>query len=75
MGGGREALFPLPATIRRPSRYVLLPDLFEGYTPKLIERLRRWIAAESPSHIREQSPRYLRDAAKARLILTNGATF
>src|SRR5436309_1630759 len=31
----------------------LPPDLFEGYTPKLIERLRRRIAAESPSHIRE----------------------
>jgi hypothetical protein len=31
----------------------LPPNLFEGYTPKLIERLRRRIAAESPSHIRE----------------------
>src|SRR6266704_2265876 len=29
----------------------LPPDLFEGYTPKLGERLRRRIAAESPSHI------------------------
>jgi hypothetical protein len=31
----------------------LPPDLFEGYSPKLVERLRRRIAAESPSHIRE----------------------
>jgi hypothetical protein len=31
----------------------LSPDLFEGYPPRLVERLRRRIAAESPSHIRE----------------------
>src|SRR6266702_2124396 len=30
----------------------LPPDLFQGYPPKLVERLRRRIAAESPSHIR-----------------------
>jgi hypothetical protein len=34
----------------------LPPDLFQGYTPKLVERLRRRIAAESPSHIREHPP-------------------
>jgi hypothetical protein len=34
----------------------LPPDLFAGYTPKLVERLRRRIAAESPSHIRQHPP-------------------
>src|SRR6266480_4639839 len=34
----------------------LPPDLFQGYTPKLVERLRRRITAESPSHIREHPP-------------------
>lgn len=28
------------------------PDLFAGYPPKLVERLRRRLTAESPSHLR-----------------------
>jgi hypothetical protein len=39
----------------RSLRAIGLPaDLFQGYTPKLVERLRRRIAAESPFHIRQQ---------------------
>ena len=41
----------------RSLRAIGLPhDLFQGYTPKLVERLRRRIAAESPSHIRQHPP-------------------
>ena len=45
----------------------LPPDLFEGYTPKLVERLRRRIAAESPSHIREH-PHAIRLTLLAALV-------
>ena len=45
----------------------LPPDLFEGYTPKLVERLRRRIAAESPSHIREH-PHAIRMTLLAALV-------
>ncbi len=39
----------------RSLRAIGLPaDLFQGYIPKLVERLRRRIAAESPSHIRRE---------------------
>ncbi len=45
----------------------LPPDLFQGYMPKLVERLRRRIAAESPSHIREH-PRPIRMTLLAALV-------
>jgi hypothetical protein len=45
----------------------LPPDLFQGYTPKLVERLRRRIAAESPSHIREH-PHPIRMTLLAALV-------
>src|SRR5713226_2232145 len=45
----------------------LPPDLFQGYPPKLVERLRRRIAAESPSHIREH-PHAIRMTLLAALV-------
>jgi Domain of unknown function (DUF4158) len=45
----------------------LPPDLFAGYTPKLVERLRRRVAAESPSHIR-QHPQAIRMTLLAALV-------
>jgi hypothetical protein len=52
----------------RSLRAIGLPlDLFQGYTPKLVERLRRRIAAESPSHIREH-PRAIRMTLLAALV-------
>jgi len=45
----------------------LPPDLFQGYTPRLVERLRRRIAAESPSHIREH-PQAIRMTLLAALV-------
>jgi hypothetical protein len=45
----------------------LSSDLFAGYTPKLVERLRRRVAAESPSHIR-QHPQAIRMALLAALV-------
>src|SRR5713101_2664883 len=49
-------------------RAIGLPsNLFEGYTPKLVERLRRRIAAESPSHIREH-PHAIRLTLLAALV-------
>jgi len=50
---GVESALAEIAKLRALRAIELPPDLFEGYTPKLIERLRRRIAAESPSHIRE----------------------
>ena len=50
---GVESALAEIAKLRALRAIGLPPDLFEGYTPKLIERLRRRIAAESPSHIRE----------------------
>jgi len=52
----------------RSLRAIGLPaDLFQGYTPKLVERLRRRIAAESPSHIR-QHPQAIRMTLLAALV-------
>lgn len=52
----------------RSLRAIGLPsDLFQGYTPKLVERLRRRIAAESPSHIR-QHPKPIRMTLLAALV-------
>jgi hypothetical protein len=52
----------------RSLRAIGLPtDVFQGYTPKLVERLRRRIAAESPSHIR-QHPRSIRMTLLAALV-------
>jgi hypothetical protein len=42
-------------------------DLFHGYAPKLVERLRRRVAAESPSHIR-QHPHPIRMTLLAALV-------
>ena len=53
----------------RSLRAIGLPaDLFHGYTPKLVERLRRRIAAESPSHIR-QHPQAIRLTLLAALVV------
>jgi Domain of unknown function (DUF4158) len=53
----------------RSLRAIGLPvDLFQGYTPKLVERLRRRIAAESPSHIR-QHPQAIRLTLLAALVV------
>jgi len=52
----------------RSLRAIGLPlDLFQGYIPKLVERLRRRIAAESPSHIR-QRPQAIRMTLLAALV-------
>ncbi|GHO94915.1 hypothetical protein KSF_049630 [Reticulibacter mediterranei] len=53
----------------RSLRAIGLPaDLFQGYTPKLVERLRRRITAESPSHIR-QHPQAIRLTLLAALVV------
>src|SRR5438067_1854253 len=52
----------------RSLRAIGLPsDLFHGYAPKLVERLRRRIAAESPSHIHEH-PHAIRMTLLAALV-------
>jgi len=52
----------------RSLRAIGLPlDLFQGYAPRLVERLRRRIAAESPSHIR-QHPQAIRMTLLAALV-------
>lgn len=52
----------------RSLRAIGLPvDVFQGYAPKLVERLRRRIAAESPSHIR-QHPQAIRMTLLAALV-------
>jgi len=52
----------------RALRAIGLPsDLFEGYAPKLVERLRGRVAAESPSHIR-QHPQAIRMTLLAALV-------
>lgn len=52
----------------RSLRAIGLPaDLFQGYTPRLVERLRRRISAESPSHIREH-PQAIRMTLLAALV-------
>jgi hypothetical protein len=49
---GVESALSEIAKLRSLRTIGLPPDLFQGYAPKLVERLRRRIAAESPSHIR-----------------------
>jgi hypothetical protein len=52
----------------RSLRAIGLPsDPFRGYPPRLVERLRRRIAAESPSHIREH-PQAIRMTLLAALV-------
>jgi hypothetical protein len=52
----------------RSLRAIGLPlDRFQGYAPRLVERLRRRIAAESPSHIR-QHPQAIRMTLLAALV-------
>src|SRR5260370_7191579 len=50
---GVESALSEIAKLRSLRAIGLPPDLFQGYTPKLVEPLRRRIAAEPPSHIRE----------------------
>jgi hypothetical protein len=50
---GVESALSEIAKLRSLRAIGLPPDLFQGYMPRLVERLRRRIAAESPSHIRE----------------------
>jgi Domain of unknown function (DUF4158) len=64
---GVESALNEIAKLRTLRAIGLPPDLFEGYTPKLIERLRRRIAAESPSHIREH-PHAIRMTLLAALV-------
>jgi hypothetical protein len=52
---GVESALSEISTLRSLRAIGLPPDLFQGYMPKLVERLRRRIAAESPSHIRQHS--------------------
>jgi hypothetical protein len=53
---GVESALAEIAKLRSLRAIGLPPDLFEGYAPKLVERLRRRVAAESPSHIRQHPP-------------------
>ncbi len=64
---GVESALSEIAKLRSLRAIGLPPDLFQGYTPKLVERLRRRIAAESPSHIREH-PRAIRMTLLAALV-------
>src|SRR5260370_39955924 len=56
---GVESALSESAKLRSLRAIGLPSDLFQGYAPKLVERLRRRIAAESPSHIR-QHPQAIR---------------
>ncbi len=64
---GVESALGEIAKLRSLRAIGLPPDLFQGYTPKLVERLRRRIAAESPSHIR-QHPQAIRRTLLAALV-------
>ncbi len=64
---GVESALTEIAKLRSLRAIGLPPDLFEGYAPKLVERLRRRIAAESPSHIR-QHPQAIRMTLLAALV-------
>jgi Domain of unknown function (DUF4158) len=64
---GVESALSEIAKLRSLRAIGLPPDLFQGYTPKLVERLRRRIAAESPSHIR-QHPQAIRMTLLAALV-------
>lgn len=64
---GVESALSEIAKLRSLRAIGLPPDLFQGYAPKLVERLRRRIAAESPSHIR-QHPQAIRMTLLAALV-------
>ena len=64
---GVESALREIAKLRSLRAIGLPPDLFQGYTPRLVERLRRRIAAESPSHIREH-PQAIRMTLLAALV-------
>jgi TnpA family transposase len=64
---GVESALSEIAKLRSLRAIGLPPDLFQGYTPRLVERLRRRIAAESPSHIREH-PQAIRMTLLAALV-------
>ncbi len=64
---GVESALSEIAKLRSLRAIGLPPDLFAGYTPRLVERLRRRIAAESPSHIREH-PQAIRMTLLAALV-------
>src|SRR5437588_7625655 len=64
---GVESALSEIAKLRSLRAIGLPPDLFQGYMPKLVERLRRRIAAESPSHIR-QHPQAIRMTLLAALV-------
>jgi hypothetical protein len=67
---GVESALSEIAKLRSLRAIGLPPDLFQGYTPRLVERLRRRIAAESPSHIREH-PQAIRMTLLAALVSTH----
>jgi TnpA family transposase/putative NIF3 family GTP cyclohydrolase 1 type 2 len=64
---GVESALSEIAKLRSLRAIGLPPDLFQGYAPKLVERLRRRVAAESPSHIR-QHPQAIRMTLLAALV-------
>jgi Domain of unknown function (DUF4158)/Tn3 transposase DDE domain len=64
---GVESALSEIAKLRSLRAIGLPPGLFQGYTPKLVERLRRRLAAESPSHIR-QHPQAIRMTLLAALV-------
>src|SRR5439155_24932886 len=64
---GVESALSEIAKLRSLRAIGLPPDLFQGYTPRLVECLRRRIAAESPSHIREH-PQAIRMTLLAALV-------
>src|SRR3989440_6591293 len=64
---GVESALSEIAKLRSLRAIGLPPDLFAGYTPRLVECLRRRIAAESPSHIREH-PQAIRMTLLAALV-------
>ncbi len=64
---GVESALAEIAKLRFPRAIGLPSDLFAGYAPKLVERLRRRVAAESPSHIR-QHPQAIRMTLLAALV-------
>jgi hypothetical protein len=58
---GVESALSEIAKLRSLRAIGLSPDLFQGYAPKLVERLRRRITAESPSHIRQLNASWRRN--------------
>ncbi len=64
---GVESALSEIAKLRALHAIGLPADLFAGYPPRLVERLRRRVAAESPSHIR-QHPQAIRMTLLAALV-------